>query len=83
MGDTDAEPEGVAESVVFAVAESAAVGEAEAVMVAEVVAQRPRSLQALAEISGIGQAKLDRYGPALLEALELGLTAGAGGSPAG
>jgi ATP-dependent DNA helicase RecQ len=50
---------------------------------AEVVAKRPRSLQALAEISGIGQAKLDRYGPALLEALELGLTAGAGGSPAG
>jgi ATP-dependent DNA helicase RecQ len=49
----------------------------------EVVARRPRSLQALAEISGIGQAKLDRYGPALLEALELGLTAGAGGSPAG
>jgi ATP-dependent DNA helicase RecQ len=49
----------------------------------EVVARQPRSLQALAEISGVGQAKLDRYGPALLEALELGLRAGAGGSPAG
>ena len=35
----------------------------------EVVARRPRCTQELSQISGIGQAKLDRYGPALLEAL--------------
>jgi len=49
----------------------------------EVVARCPGSLQELAEISGVGQAKLDRYGPSLLEALQAGLRLGAGGSPAG
>jgi ATP-dependent DNA helicase RecQ len=35
----------------------------------EVVARRPRSLEELAGIGGVGQAKLDRYGAALLESL--------------
>jgi len=36
----------------------------------EVVARRPRSLEELAGIGGVGQAKLDRYGAALLESLD-------------
>jgi ATP-dependent DNA helicase RecQ len=32
-----------------------------------VAAQRPRSLEALGQVSGIGAAKLERYGAALLQ----------------
>ena len=42
----------------------------------EVVARRPQSLEELAGIGGVGQAKLDRYGTALLEALEAGFRLG-------
>lgn len=35
----------------------------------EVLERRPRSLEAMAEISGVGQAKLDRYGQAFLDTL--------------
>ena len=34
---------------------------------AEIAAQRPRRLTALAGIAGIGAKKLERYGPALVE----------------
>jgi ATP-dependent DNA helicase RecQ len=39
----------------------------------EVVARRPRSLEQLAGIGGVGQAKLDRYGAALLASLDTAL----------
>jgi ATP-dependent DNA helicase RecQ len=39
----------------------------------EVVARRPRSLEELAGIGGVGQAKLDRYGVALLASLDAAL----------
>jgi ATP-dependent DNA helicase RecQ len=35
----------------------------------EVVARRPRDLEELGQISGVGQAKLERYGPGLLDCL--------------
>lgn len=35
----------------------------------EVVARRPRGLEELGQISGVGQAKLERYGPGLLDCL--------------
>src|SRR5690606_22563477 len=35
----------------------------------EIALQEPRDLDALAHISGVGAGKLDRYGPAVLEAL--------------
>jgi len=38
---------------------------------AAIAAARPRDLPALAGISGIGQRKLERYGPALIELLQL------------
>ena len=36
----------------------------------EILERRPRSLDAMADISGVGQAKLDRYGQAFLDTLE-------------
>ena len=36
----------------------------------EVVARRPSCLEELGQISGVGQAKLERYGPGLLESLQ-------------
>ncbi len=48
-GDTDAEPEGVAVAVEFAVAESAAVAEAEGVTVAETVGVEVREVPALVD----------------------------------
>ncbi|MCX5940669.1 MAG: DNA helicase RecQ [Cyanobium sp. LacPavin_0818_WC50_MAG_67_9] len=36
----------------------------------EVVARRPSCLEELGQISGVGQAKLERYGPGLLECLQ-------------
>ena len=38
----------------------------------ELAAQRPSSREALAQVGGIGAAKLERYGPALLEVLATG-----------
>ena len=38
---------------------------------AAIAAARPRDLVALAGISGIGQRKLERYGPALIDLLQL------------
>ena len=38
----------------------------------ELAAQRPATLMALAEVGGIGAAKLERYGQALLEVLAAG-----------
>ncbi|MEX0587881.1 MAG: DNA helicase RecQ, partial [Cyanobium sp.] len=45
----------------------------------EVVARRPSSLEELGQISGVGQAKLERYGQAVLEALMGGIEAQAPG----
>ena len=42
----------------------------------EVVGRRPRSLEELARIGGVGQSKLDRYGIALLAVLEAGFNLG-------
>ena len=36
----------------------------------EVVGRRPSCLEELGQISGVGQAKLERYGPGLLECLQ-------------
>ena len=36
----------------------------------EIAARRPSTLAELAAISGVGPAKLERYGPELLQALE-------------
>jgi ATP-dependent DNA helicase RecQ len=38
---------------------------------AAIAAARPRDLDALSAIAGIGARKLERYGPALLELLQL------------
>jgi len=38
---------------------------------AAIAAARPRDLVALSGISGIGQRKLERYGPALIDLLQL------------
>jgi ATP-dependent DNA helicase RecQ len=36
---------------------------------AEIAARRPRSLAALADVRGVGPARLDRYGEQFLEAV--------------
>jgi ATP-dependent DNA helicase RecQ len=36
----------------------------------EVVGRRPSCLEELGQISGVGQAKLERYGPGLLQSLQ-------------
>lgn len=38
----------------------------------EIVRVRPRSLAALGDVSGVGEAKLERYGPVFLEAVRAG-----------
>ena len=38
----------------------------------EIAIKQPRDMTALAGVSGVGQSKIDRYGPAVLEVLRLG-----------
>jgi ATP-dependent DNA helicase RecQ len=49
----------------------------------ELVVRRPRTLAELAEIGGVGQTKLERYGAAVLEALQAGFRLGVDGTPVG
>ena len=39
----------------------------------EIAIKQPRDMTALAGVSGVGQSKIDRYGPAVLEVLRLGV----------
>jgi ATP-dependent DNA helicase RecQ len=40
---------------------------------AEIARRQPRDQSALADIPGIGQKKLERYGPALIDVVRVGL----------
>jgi len=39
----------------------------------EIAVKQPRDMTTLAGVSGVGQSKIDRYGPAVLEVLRLGV----------